>query len=155
MKYRNNIISFVIGLLIATPLLIVTLLTTYGGEVEAEETEISFSAGAGKVLEYTKKPEKMSYLGQYKVTAYCPCEICCGEYADGLTFTETIATEGRTIAVDPDVIPLGSKIWISGIEYIAEDIGGAVDENHVDIFFNSHEDALKYGVQKHGVFLCD
>lgn len=92
-------------------------------------------------------------LGEFKITAYCPCPKCCGEWSDGLTYTETVATERRTIAVDPDVIPLGSTVEINGSEYIAEDIGGAIKDNRIDVFFNSHQDALEWGVQYHDIFL--
>lgn len=95
------------------------------------------------------------YIGEFKVTAYCPCPKCCGEWADGLTYTETIATEGRTIAVDPDVIPLGSIVEINGTNYVAEDIGGAIKGNKVDLYFNSHEDALEWGVQYHNVYMVE
>lgn len=92
-------------------------------------------------------------LGEFKITAYCPCSACCGDWADGLTYTETVATESRTIAVDPEVIPLGSTVEINGAEYIAEDIGGAIKDNRIDVFFNSHQDALEWGVQYHDIFL--
>ena len=86
-------------------------------------------------------------LGEFKLTAYCACPVCCGEWADGITYTGTEATAGRTVAVDPEVIPLGSSLYIFGHEYKAEDIGGAVKGNRVDIFFDNHEDALQFGVQ--------
>lgn len=98
------------------------------------------------------KPTK-DFLGMFRVTAYCPCVKCCGEWADGYTYTGVKATANRTIAVDPDVIPLGTKVEIDGREYIAEDIGGAVDGERVDIFFNLHDEALEWGVQYHGVFI--
>lgn len=94
-------------------------------------------------------------LGEFKITAYCACTKCCSIYADGITYTGTIATEGRTIAVDPDVIPLGSIVEVNGHEYIAEDIGGAIKGNRLDIFFNSHQDALEWGVQYLDVFLIE
>ena len=68
------------------------------------------------------------YLGTFTVTHYCPCEICCNK-TDGVTFTGTKAIEGRTVAVDPNVIPLGSTVIIDGHEYIAEDIGGAIKKS--------------------------
>lgn len=80
-------------------------------------------------------------------TAYCPCKICCGSGATGHTYTGTIATEGRTIAVDSKVIPLGSKVLIDGNKYIAEDTGNAIKGNRIDIFYNSHQEALKFGKQ--------
>ena len=53
--------------------------------------------------------------------------------------------EGVTIAVDPDVIPLGSWVEIDGHTYHAEDVGGAVNGNHIDIYFNSHDAAWDFG----------
>lgn len=82
----------------------------------------------------------------YRLTAYCPCEICCGKY-DGITSTGVKATAGRTVAVDPRVIPYGSEVVIYGHTYIAEDCGGAVNGYEVDIFFDSHQEALDFGVQ--------
>jgi 3D (Asp-Asp-Asp) domain-containing protein len=84
-------------------------------------------------------------LGTFTVTHYCSCPICCGEWADGITATGTQATEGRTIAVDKNVIPLGSKVIIDNHEYIAEDIGGAIKGNKVDIFVSDHETAIQRG----------
>lgn len=85
-------------------------------------------------------------LGEYKLTAYCPCAKCCGK-SDGITATGVKATSNRTVAVDPNVIPLGSKIIIDGTCYTAEDVGGAVKGNVIDIFFDTHEEALQFGVQ--------
>ena len=79
--------------------------------------------------------------------AYCPCTYCCGK-SNGITATGTIATAGRTIAVDPKIIPLGSTVIINGREYIAEDTGGGIRGYKVDIFFSSHEEALRFGKQK-------
>lgn len=91
-------------------------------------------------------PELQS-LGTFRVTAYCPCAKCCGEWADGITYTLTEATPGRTVAVDPDVIPLGSTVYIDGSPYVAEDIGGAIQGNRIDVFFPDHQTALQFGVQ--------
>lgn len=92
-------------------------------------------------------------LGEFVITAYCPCEKCCGEYADGLTASGTVATEGRTCAVDPEVIPLGTEVEIDGVKYIAEDVGGAIKGNRIDICFNDHRSALQYGVKCKEVYV--
>ena len=88
------------------------------------------------------------------ITAYCPCELCCGK-SDGITATGTVATEGRTIAVDPSVIPYGTEVVINGHTYIAEDCGGAICGNRIDIFFDSHQAALNWGVQYLEVDICE
>ena len=102
------------------------------------------TAPASVELDKVIEPES---LGEFKLTAYCPCSKCCGEWADGITYTGTVATAGRTVAVDPRVIPLGSTVRINGHDYIAEDIGGAIKENRVDVFFDTHQEALQFGVQ--------
>lgn len=96
-------------------------------------------------------------LGEFKLTAYCPCMKCCGK-TDGITATGTTATEGRTIAVDPRVIPYGSTVTIyfadgTSHTYTAEDCGGAIKENRIDVFFDDHEDARAFGVQSAMVYV--
>lgn len=81
------------------------------------------------------------------VTAYCPCEECCGKI-DGITATGTQATAGRTIAVDPEVIPYGTEVLISGEKYIAEDCGEAIKGRRIDVYFDSHAEAKAYGVKE-------
>ena len=96
-------------------------------------------------------------LGEFKLTAYCPCMKCCGK-TDGITSTGTLATEGRTIAVDPRVIPYGSTVTIyfadgTSHTYTAEDCGGAIKENRIDVFFSSHDAARAFGVQSAMVYV--
>ena len=85
-------------------------------------------------------------------TGYCPCKICCGKYSPEVTGCEqhtatgTIPTEGRTIAVDPLVIPYGTEVYIEGLgTFVAEDCGGMIKGDRIDIFFASHEEALAFG----------
>lgn len=91
-------------------------------------------------------------LGTFKVTAYCSCEKCCGK-SDGITKSGTKATAERTVAVDPNVVPLGTEIIIGGKTYIAEDTGKSIKGNRIDIYFDSHESALSYGVQHKNVYI--
>lgn len=101
--------------------------------------------------EQMKETEQWTDLGTFTCVAYDACTKCCGK-TDGITKTGTKATAGRTVAVDPKVIPLGSTILIDGqYEYIAEDVGGAIKGKKIDIFHNTHAEALQYGRQKHTV----
>lgn len=97
------------------------------------------------------EPELKS-LGRFKLTAYCACSKCCGK-SDGITASGTKAKQGRTIAVDPKLIPYGTKVVINGRTYVAEDCGGSIKQNRIDVFFNSHKDALNFGVQYAEVFI--
>ena len=92
-------------------------------------------------------------LGNYKLTFYDPCVSCNGN-DQALTATGTTLTEGRTIAVDPSIIPLGSRVFIEGYGvFIAEDTGGAIKGNKIDIAVTTHERANELGVQYANVYL--
>lgn len=98
------------------------------------------------------------FLGEFTLTAYCPGRCCCGKWASGYTATGTLATEGRTIAVDPKVIPYGAHvllIWPDGTQhsYIAEDCGSGVNGNRIDVFFNDHQTARVFGMQSAMAYL--
>ena len=88
-------------------------------------------------------------------TAYCPCEICCGKWAlnrpDDIVYTASgaIAEEGVTIAADWSVYSPGTILYIEGIgERTVQDRGGAISGQKIDVFFNNHEDALRFGRQE-------
>lgn len=91
-------------------------------------------------------------LGEFELTYYCACEKCC-DVETGLTATGTQVIEGQTIAVDPNVIPYGTQVIIDGHVFTAEDCGGAIKKNRIDIYVNSHEKALDLGRNKAEVFL--
>ena len=73
--------------------------------------------------------------------------------ADGITATGTPVVEGQTIAVDPRVIPYGTKVIIGGHIFTAEDCGGAIQGNHIDIYVNNRAEATALGVTNADVFL--
>lgn len=91
-------------------------------------------------------------LGVFQTTAYCPCNSC-SEGWGRHTSTGAVATAHHTIAVDPSVIPYGTKVMINGVVYTAEDRGGGVRGNHIDIFFDTHSESLNYGRRNVEVFL--
>ncbi|MCF0126470.1 MAG: G5 domain-containing protein [Clostridia bacterium] len=81
----------------------------------------------------------------YKVTAYCSCSKCCGK-STGRTASGTYATEGRTIAA-PSNFAFGTKLNVGGTIYTVEDRGGAISGNKIDIYVDSHAEALRWGVR--------
>ena len=91
-------------------------------------------------------------LGTFKISHYCPCYYCCGGWGTS-TSTGTVPTAGRTIAVDPSVIPYGTRVIINGSVYIAEDSGGAIKGNRIDVFTATHGEALSNGVYYTEVFV--
>lgn len=97
-------------------------------------------------------------LGEFRLTAYCPCAKCCGKWANGITATGTTATEGRTVAVDPALIPYGATVTVyfaggASHSYTAEDCGGGIKGNRLDIYFDDHQAALQFGVQSAMVYV--
>jgi uncharacterized protein YabE (DUF348 family) len=112
----------------------------------------------------TSRGDSIRYIETMSMTltAYCPCEICCGKYSSGNTASGTRATQGRTIAVSyglrKSALPYGSKVYIpyaadwfaargmqvSGI-FTVEDVGGGVNKNQIDIYMDIHSRALQWG----------
>lgn len=98
-------------------------------------------------------------LGTFKLTAYCPCSQCCGQWAsnrpldeDGNEIIYGASGErlygGYSVAVDPTVIPYGTTLYIEGVGYrVAQDCGGAIKGNRIDVYFPTHTEALQFGVQ--------
>ena len=141
-------------------LIVISILATSAQAVDAEPEEPTVEAYDPA---WDKPATEYAYcddvfLGEFTLTAYCPGRCCCGKWASGYTATGTLATEGRTIAVDPNVIPYGARvllIWPDGTQhsYIAEDCGGGVDGNHIDVFFDDHQAARVFGVQSAMVYM--
>ncbi len=89
-------------------------------------------------------------------TAYCPCSICCGSYANGITASGDTATAGYTVAASPD-IPFGTKLYIPYFDRIFEvqDRGSAIQGTRLDIYFNTHDEALRFGIKDLEVYILE
>ena len=98
-------------------------------------------------------------LGEFKLTAYCPCDVCCGKWANnrpgGIVYGAIgeELKEGYSIAVDPNVIAYRTEVVIDGRTYKAQDCGGGIKGNEIDVYFEDHNDALEFGVQYKEVFI--
>lgn len=94
-----------------------------------------------------------------EVTHYDCCVQCCGK-DDGITASGVKATPGVTVAVDPAVIPLGSDVMVDYGDgeihyYRADDVGGSVKGNHIDLCVAAHEEAQQLGRQTATVYWCE
>lgn len=103
-------------------------------------------------------------LGEFRLTAYCSCSSCCGKWANNRPVDENgneivygaigeRLQEGYSIAVDPSVIPYRTEVIINGYIYKAQDCGGAIKENRIDVYFEDHQAALNFGVQYTEVYV--
>lgn len=116
-------------------------------------------------IEITPTPEpQIISLGEYKLTAYCSCEKCCDHWATVRPLDEngkpivytanmSVAKQGVTVAADTSVLPFGTVLLIDDHEYIVQDRGGAIKGNRIDVYFESHEEALQFGVQYKEIFM--
>ena len=102
---------------------------------------------AVKAAKVTQKDENVVKELNITATAYTAhCEGCIGITKTGVDLIEN--PDARVIAVDPSIIPLGSKVYIEGYGYArAEDTGGAIKGNRIDIYMENEKDALQYGVR--------
>ncbi len=101
-----------------------------------------------------RKPNSATaiHLGTFIVRAYT--RYPSPGIALSKTATGTAPMSGRTVAVDPHVIPLGSKIHIEGVgERIAEDTGGKIKGKRLDLFLPSVKECRQFGVQTQEVHL--
>ena len=138
----------------------VTYKVKYQNDVEIEKSVISevvVEEPVNKIVQVQKKTtSRSSTLPRassasttggtvYKITAYCPCSKCCGK-STGRTASGTTAIAGRTVAASSK-FAFGTKLNIGGHVYTVEDRGGAVNGNKIDIFVNTHAEALQWGVR--------
>lgn len=103
---------------------------------------------ARRELTQRQGPELVS-LGIFTAYAYCYCEKCCGQWSGGPTASGTMPEAGRTVAADWSVIPAGAEIYIDGLGWrTVEDTGSGITGNKLDIFMESHQAALEWGIKE-------
>lgn len=135
-----------------------TYKVTYKNDVEISREEISseiIKEPVNKIVQVQTKTVtsrtssrvsgSSGQSGIYKVTAYCACPKCCG-WNTGITASGAKATADHTIAA-PSTFSFGTKVLINGQTYTVEDRGGAIQGNRIDIYMNSHSEALAWGVR--------
>lgn len=96
-----------------------------------------------------------TYLGSFWITAYCPCPICCGEYSNmdnPTTASGAPAVEGVTCAA-PSNFEFGTELIVDGHTYTVQDRGGAINGNHLDIYFSNHQAALNFATGYYDVYV--
>ena len=139
--------------------------TVLNPEIMSQESYIENVEVVEMDVPTVKQPEYIS-LGEFLVSAYCSCEVCCNEHALNRPLDENgneivkgsigqVLTPQYSIAVDPKVIPYGTEVMFGGNTYLAQDCGGAIKENRIDLYFNDHQDALEWGMQYYEVFVLE
>ena len=127
-----------------------------------EEVQEAEASDADLIVE-TEESEKteQTLLGTYRITAYCSCEKCCGEWAknriDGIVkgAAGVELTPGISVACS---LPFGTKLYIEGYgevvvqDRIAEWVNEKYDDKVIDVYFNNHSEALEFGVKNLSVY---
>jgi 3D (Asp-Asp-Asp) domain-containing protein len=114
--------------------------------VGTKDLSIQVSRGAAD------EPGKEFYVTATAYTAYC--NGCSGRTATGLNLRAN--PNMKVIAVDPRVIPLGSKVYVEGYGYaVAADTGGAIKGYIVDLFMPSNQDCYRWGRKKVKIKILD
>lgn len=107
-------------------------------------------ATARKSAVITPEPE-LEYIGEFVATAYCNCAECC-TVAGSTTASGVYPTANHTVACN--CLPFGTQLYIDGIIYTVEDTGWTpYGDAWVDIFCDSHQSALEYGVRTVSVYI--
>lgn len=134
----------------------VTYKVRYKGDVEVERIELSskvIKEPVNKIVQIQTVTARSASRGgvttassgRYKVTAYCSCARCCGK-TNGITASGTRATANHTVAA-PSTFAFGTQMVINGRTYVVEDRGGAIQGNRIDVYMNSHAEAIAWGVR--------
>lgn len=140
----------------------VTNYTSRGTSVKRES-----SVETEEIIE--EAPTEYKEVIEVKATAYCLCKKCCGKSEDnpgyGITRSGLKIVPGtgmKVIAVDPNVIPLGSKVYVEGVNgvktygyAVAADTGSAIKNNKIDLYMDSHEETIKWGIRNMKVYVIE
>lgn len=134
-------------------------------------TNVKREASSEQVAEETieEAPTEYKEVIEVKATAYCLCKKCCGKSEDhpgyGVTRSGLKIVPGtgmKVIAVDPKVIPLGSKVYVEGVDgvktygyAVAADTGSAIKNKKIDLYMDSHEDTVKWGIRNMKVYVIE
>lgn len=117
---------------------------------------VTLSASSSNIDEITKGGITFGVkkiLNNVTLTAYTAGIESTGKTEDhphyGITYSGTRVVEGKTIAVDPKVIPIGWWVYIEGVGFRrAEDIGSGVKGNWIDVYYENHDYAKKFGLKR-------
>ncbi len=123
-------------------------------EIKAEPEQSEPNSTMNNLIDSSEQSGEWQTV-QMRVTAYCPCQKCCGKYSDGVTASGYKIRPGDAFVAADKEYSFGTEMIIAGYKngepVKVLDRGGAIRGNRLDVFFYSHEEALKWGVRDLGV----
>lgn len=97
-------------------------------------------------------PQNYKRVINMTATAYAPGALDNGKWKNQ-TYVGGLVEHG-VAAVDPSVIPMGTKLWVEGYgEAVADDQGSAIKGNRIDLAFNDRKEALDYGIKQVKIYV--
>jgi 3D (Asp-Asp-Asp) domain-containing protein len=157
-RYTPFVIIIVILLVFLTPLARHRQVLTLAGETTTDSSGIDYTVCLHRTEVLYPAPSPLLLplptLHDHRlmrVTAYCPCKKCCGPHAAGITASGHTITPGESFVAGPPELPFGTAILIPGynndLPVKVLDRGGAIQGDHIDVFFSDHDTALDWGVR--------
>ncbi len=119
-------------------------------EIKAEPEQSEPNSTMNNLIDSSEQSGEWQTV-QMRVTAYCPCEKCCGKYSNGQTACGHKIRPGDAFVAADKEYSFGTEMVIAGYKngepVKVLDRGGAIRGNRLDVFFHSPEEALKWGVR--------
>lgn len=119
-----------------------------------ENLELDLADAMATVSNLKSEEYEIIYMGEFKITYYCDArhEHICG--GNGITASGEQTVVGITAAADWAILPQGSKVYIESVGFREiQDVGGGVNDNHIDVLVETHQDAIDLGTHNEGVWL--
>ena len=108
------------------------------------------SGGIQSVASAVNPPESYFTTEKFRVTAYCPCSLCCGKFADNVTSCGYIIRPGDKFIAAPPEYDFNTIMFVPGYAdkpVKVRDRGGAIKGKKLDVYFGTHQEALNWGVK--------
>jgi 3D (Asp-Asp-Asp) domain-containing protein len=151
-RYLRPSAIIIITLTVANILLLGSVL---GFDIEFAPREVPLLITTVGQEQFTAAAQKNNDDGwrtvRMRVTAYCPCRKCCGKHSDGLTASSHRIRRGEKFVAADKKYDFKTKFIVPGynqgraVEVL--DRGGAIRGNRLDVFFNSHKEAMEWGLK--------
>lgn len=137
------------GLLLATGTTSDALAVQSAQEAQEAPSTVEAEEIPAEEVNTAETAPETAYYGSCRITFYCSCSQCCGQWSGGATASGVMPTPNHTVA--NGALPFGTKVIIDGQEYVVEDRG--VDGNQFDIFVSDHQEALERGLYYSDVYI--
>lgn len=136
---------------------------------DEQKNEENVVSNNSYVFDTSLPPTEYKEVIPVTATAYCLCKKCCGKSPDHPMYGYTASglkivpgTNAKVIAVDTSIVSLGTKVYVEGLNgaqnygyAVAADTGSAIKNYKIDLYMDTHEQALRWGVRKVNLYILE